>query len=315
MEKGQTPAHAEDQHGQIAGLDLPFANGEVAVSGSVVDEFACFLIFLRVALHHFDAAHRLGQPGVHDAERVPQSFAGRSQPAGVVADGDDEKEDEDGRNQQQARVDLADEDKRRDQPNQRVRDEHQPGAEHHVQRANVIGGTGHDVADSLAIVEGLALAEQADVELVPAVALHPLGHEFEGRITHQPEQPLHGRRGEDRQGQQEERACRPVGRIEQVESAADEHLDVTGGKVVDQRGQHGRRRQPRILRQLGKDPSRRAAAVEVVFVGQSEFAMGHSGTSLSNIRSSKYIVPGAPFEARTEPIIATPSPNQKQMQG
>ena len=54
-----------------------------------------------------------------------------------------------------------------------------PGAEHVVERAHVVGRTRHDVADALPAVEGLALAQQADVEFLAAVALDALRQELD----------------------------------------------------------------------------------------------------------------------------------------
>ncbi len=99
VEKGQSPANAEDQHGQIAGLNLALAHGVVAVDAGVVGELGTLLLLLSVALHDLDTADRLGQPGVHNAERLAHPLADRAEAPGVAANGDDEQDQEDDRRQ------------------------------------------------------------------------------------------------------------------------------------------------------------------------------------------------------------------------
>ena len=55
--------------------------------------------------------------------------------------------------------------------------------DHVAELAGVVGGARHDVAHALAVVEGLALAQQADVQLVARVALQALAQELVGEVA------------------------------------------------------------------------------------------------------------------------------------
>ena len=105
-----------------------------------------------------------------------------------------------------------------------------------LSEAHVVGGAGHDVADALAAVEGLALAEQADVELVARIALDALGQELERVVARQAGEALGHRCQTDAGG---DRQQAPVVaqrlRCDQVEGAADQDLDAAVGEVVEDR--------------------------------------------------------------------------------
>ena len=131
------------------------------------------------------AVNRLRQARVHDAEGFAHRLADRGQPSRVIAQGDDEQDEEDRRHQQQSHIDSGDENERGDQSDERIGDEHQAGTEHQIEHAHVVGSASHDVADTLPAVERLALAQQADVQLIAAVAFHALGHELERRVAPQ----------------------------------------------------------------------------------------------------------------------------------
>ena len=67
---------------------------------------------------------------------------------------------------------------RRDQREARVDDQVDARVHHRVELAHVVGGARHHVADPLAVVERLALAEQAQIQLVAGVALQSLCDEL-----------------------------------------------------------------------------------------------------------------------------------------
>ena len=60
---------------------------------------------------------------------------------------------------------------RHHEPDRQVGEVDEGGVDHLVDQARVVGGARHQVADALAVVKGLTLAEQAAVQLVAGVAL------------------------------------------------------------------------------------------------------------------------------------------------
>ena len=121
---------------------------------------------------------------------------------------------------------------------QRVGDQHEAGVEHEVQHAHVVGGPRHDVADALAAVEGLALAQQAGVELIAGIPLHPLRHELRRVVPREPGEPLAGGQRHHDEGQLQQIAGLPARRGHQVERLAGEQLDAAVTGVVQNRGRN-----------------------------------------------------------------------------
>ena len=126
---------------------------------------------------------RFRQPGIHHAELLPHRFADRVQLAGVIPDGDDKGSQEQSRNQEQTGVNGGDKNDGGDDAQEAGNDEHDAGAEPDVEGSHIVGGAGHDVADALLAVKGLAFAQQTDVKFITSISLHALGDEFVGVIA------------------------------------------------------------------------------------------------------------------------------------
>ena len=207
-------ADRKDQHGPVARLDDALPDEVVAVAAGVAGELAPLVVLLRRCLDHLDAGDGLGQPGVHGAELLAHGHADRLEPAVVVADRDGQQHGEDAGHQQQPGVEPADEQDRHRSGQRRVDDQHQARAEHRVEHAHVVGGAGHDVADALAAVEGLALAQQAGVQLVAGVALDALGQELDRRsCAPAPVRPWPTAAAQDAQRQRQQRGRAQPGAV------------------------------------------------------------------------------------------------------
>ena len=75
-------------------------------------------------------------------------------------------------------VEKRNRDDRHHETDERIDDQREPRIDHEVELADVIGGPGHQIADSLAVVEGLTLPEQGDEEFIPRVTFETFGDNF-----------------------------------------------------------------------------------------------------------------------------------------
>ena len=65
----------------------------------------------------------------------------------------------------------------------------QPGVEHQVDLAHIVGGTRHQVAGGVRVVERHAFAHQAGVDLVARVAFQALADDLAGEVANELKQP------------------------------------------------------------------------------------------------------------------------------
>ena len=92
------------------------------------------------------------------------------------------------------------EEQRHDQEDERADHQVDARAEHVIDFAHVIGGTCHGIADRLEIVEGHALAEQGNVQLIAHITFDALGHELGTEIAAQLQNPAEDLRSAHQQG-------------------------------------------------------------------------------------------------------------------
>ncbi len=115
-------------------------------------------------------------------------------------------------------------------------------------------------------MKGLALAQQADVQLVAGVPFNALGQELEGIVACQPRQALPESRAHHAQSQHQQLVRAPAGCGNQVKSPADKDLDETVKPVVQDGRQDPGQREKRVAHQMGDDPAHRPGAVVGIFV-------------------------------------------------
>src|SRR6185436_1406041 len=132
----------------------------------------------------------LGQAGIHLAELIPQGNADRLELAAVIGDGDGEQDEKETGGQQQLPVEPSNQNHRSEGAHDRVDNQAQAGAKHQVEGADIVGSAGHNVADALAAVKGLALTQQVSVQFVAGIALNALGQELAQVVAGQAGQPL-----------------------------------------------------------------------------------------------------------------------------
>ena len=164
-------------------------------------------------------------------------------------------------------------------PSHRVGDQRHARVDHGVELAHVVGGPRHDVADALAVVEGLALAQQADVELLARVPFQPLGQRLDGEGVDDVRHPADQYRKEDEQRVLEQ-GHRVRVRLEHlVEGAAGHRRD----RGEEQRSRHaGDQKADQVAlvaQQVREDPAHRAGPVVVVLAGNAELTLGWQGLS------------------------------------
>jgi hypothetical protein len=185
---------------------------------------------------------------------------------------------EDQRRHQQAWVEERDEHDRDDALRQGVDQQVDARAEHGAELADVVGAAGHEVADPLPVVERLALAEQADVELVAGAAFHPPGQHLGAKPGKQVETATQQDDHEQRDNDSGEH-LRRVGRLgaHGVEGAADQPRDGGVERDHDHRAGQEAGEVPRVAQLVRQDPARRAPTVVPMLVGDRELGLdqGH----------------------------------------
>src|SRR5205823_1423276 len=100
---------------------------------------------------------------------------------------------------EQRRIEQPNEEDRNRQAEQRADYQADAGVHHGVELAHVVGRARHDVADLLAVVEGLALAEQIEIKLFARVALNALRDELAARDAERVEDRLRDDQTQNRQ--------------------------------------------------------------------------------------------------------------------
>ena len=84
-------------------------------------------------------------------------------------------------------------------------------AEHQVDLAHVIGGARHRIAHGLQVVEGHALAQQRDVDLVADVAFEALGHQLRAEVAAELEHAADDLRSAEDQAERDQAAQDRIG--------------------------------------------------------------------------------------------------------
>ena len=266
VQKAAGPGQAEHQHRQVAGLDLPLLHEIIAEQAGILGELAPLVPLLDVGFDDLDPGDSFCQPRVHRPKLLASGSADRAESPIVINQGDGQQDEEDEGDEQQFKPEPADEDDGDDDGHGRIRDQHHAGAEHQVEHAHVVGGAGHDVADPLPAVEGLALAQQADVQLVAGIPFHPLGCELNAEVPHQSRQALPDGRSQHARRQSQQRGRLPAGGGDQIERPADEDLNEAVKPVVQHGRQEHRQREEWVAQDVGDDPAHRPGAIVVVFV-------------------------------------------------
>ena len=122
--------------------------------------------FLGAGLDDFDAGDGLLEAGVHDAEGPALGANHRAEAPEVTAHGHDIDQHEEQRHQYQLPVNGSDVEHGQGHAEHDLDDEEDARVDHVGEKAHVVVGARHDVADALPVMEGLALAQQTDVELL-----------------------------------------------------------------------------------------------------------------------------------------------------
>jgi hypothetical protein len=134
------------------------------------------------------------------------------------------------------------------------------------------------IADALATMEGLALAQQANVQFVAGVALYPLRQELHRIVAGEAGQPLAERAAGDDQRQCQQGGRLPARRGDHIEAAAHIHLDIAVEEVIERRRGNREQGKPDIAQLMGHDPAHWPAAIEMVFVLELELALAHAAS-------------------------------------
>ncbi len=130
-------------------------------------------------------------------------------------------------------------------------------------------------------MEGLALSEQVDIELVPGVPLYSLGQELDGKIADKARYSLHRSRSNDSDDSDEQSRKLPTGRGNDVESPAHVDLDIAVAHIVHNRSGDRDQGQEGIARQVGKHPSKRSGVVVAVLPFDSKLSSLHSAIKIT----------------------------------
>ncbi len=231
-----------------------------------MSEFVPLVSLLDIGLDDLNPGDGLRQPGVHHPKLLLPGHADRVESSIVIDQGDNQRDEEDTRDQQQLGGELADHDDGNNRCQGRVNNQHQPGAEHQIEHAHVVGGAGHDIPNPLPPVKGLALAQQADVEFIAGVALDALGQKLTGIVARQPGYALSDGRRYHAQGQRQQHRYLPTWGGDQVKSTADKDLDVAVSKIVEDGGQEHEQREERVTHGVRDNPAHRPGAIVLVFV-------------------------------------------------
>ena len=91
---------------------------------------------------------------------------------------------------------------------------------------NVVRSPGHDIADALAAVEGLAFAQQTGVQFFPGIFLDFLGEDLNGEVPHDPRNSLTGGGYQNRDYGNNQGGELETRHPDNIESSADEYLDI-----------------------------------------------------------------------------------------
>ncbi len=275
MGKADGLGDAQQQQRQEFGFLAPLGHGGVAVFAGVSVEAGDLGCLLGAALDHLDPVQRLGQPGVHDAEGAAHPVGDGRQDVHVAGQGHHVADDEEQRRGDQLRVVARGQQQRHDQEVGRADDEIDAGVQHQIHLAHVVGGAGHRVADGLQVVEGHALAQQAEIKLLPGVTFDALADDRAGEVAPQLQHRPRHLAGQDDHRRQSNAI--QVGRVGQrrVEGHADEDGHGRGQRSVAKRADRHGQEEPAVAAEVRQHPTAGRAAVRLLLEVYGEFA--HKG--------------------------------------
>lgn len=208
-----------------------------------------------VAFDDFDAGEGFVEAGVEEAEFVAHGDADGAELAGVVAEGEEEADEEEDGDGEEAIVEEEDEGEGGDGAHGGIEDGHEAGAEHLVDGTDVVGGAGHEVAEALLAVEGLAFGEEVLVEFVTDVAFEAAGEEFVGTVAEEGGGGLGGGGEEAEEAEVGEGGGGPVGLGDEIEAVADDDGEVAVGEVIDEGGDEDDEGKPKVATGVANKPA------------------------------------------------------------
>lgn len=266
MAKCEPKHNTVEQQGQIPRLNASFAHKQIAVATRVGGELSLFCRFLGIPFHHLNAADRLGKPGVQHAELLAQRPGDWLQLVVVASQRPGETNEKQHRHEQQLRVDGCDGNERNGQAHQRFEDQTDAWIDHRIDLLHIICRSRHNIAGALTIVEGLAFAEQTDIQFLAGIALgqlrQQLHHKTIGEVDHA-EGDAHPQNDQRQRRQLFQRNAAD----HCIESSANQHgAPALQRRHTDHR-HHESDRQPRVAHHMRPDPAHRRVMVIRVGVG------------------------------------------------
>ncbi len=294
MEQSAGVGQPDQQVGKEAGFDVALANKGVPDAARVGHERLGLGALLGGAFHDLHTVQGFGEVRIHFAEGLPD-FVGdgrhRSQitPQGIeIADGK-----QGGREQQRGMIAGHDEE-RDDDEEGRADDQVNARAEHQVDLAHVVRSTRHGIANRLEVVEGHALAQQGDVELVADVALEALGRQLRAEVAAKLKHAAHDLGAAQDESQRNEGAQVTVGLEHVIKSIADQHGDEGRQGGVADGPEHQHDQDGPIAGGVRPDPAFRALGAFGRLTDECEFGGGGEGGH--GIKSLPQIVRQAGWE-------------------
>ena len=261
MQERQRRGHAERQQRQVQRLDAALPQQQIAVDFGGAVEPAPFPRLADGGLDHLDAGdHLFGHRG--QAPVLGPLFGQRRPDAAhVVAYGGAEGQPVQRRRNGQHGVDQHHVGQRHHEPDRQVGQVHDAGVDHLVDRARVVGGARHQIADPLPVVEGLTLAEQAAVQFVARVALQALPQRHRAGADAEQRHRVPGHHAQHRERRQQQFAA-AVAVDHHLRGAPDHHRGQREHRPGGELTQHRNRQHHRVAAQVRRDPAPRRAGVE-----------------------------------------------------
>ena len=262
VQQRQRRRDAERQQRHVERLDPALAHHQVAEHAGGAAEAPLLPGFAHGGLDHLDAGdHLFGHRG-----QVPVLGAllrqRRTHAAHVIAHRGGKRQTVERRHERQHGIDQDHVGQRHHEADRQVGEVDEGGVDHLVDQARVVGGACHQVADALAVVKGLTLAEQAAVQLVAGVALQAVPEA--GGAGHHADQRrgVAGHDAQQAEGRQQQFAAAEAV-DDHLRGAADHHRhrgeQRPGGELEhDRENEHDG-----IAAQMRHDPASRGTGIEM----------------------------------------------------
>ena len=261
VQQRQRCQDAEREQRHVERLDAALPHHQVAEQAGGVLEAAPFPGFAHGSLDHLDAGdHLFGDRG---QAAVLAALLGqrRTHAAHVIAHRGGKRQAVERRHDRQNGIDQEHVGQRHHEPDREVGKVDQTGVDHLVDHARVVGGARHQVADALAVVKGLTLAEQAAVQFVAGVALQAVAEA--GGARHGGDQR---RRVAGHDAEQPKRREQQFAAAEAVDhhlrGAADHHRHQCEQRPGGELAQYCENDHDRIAAQMRHDPASRGTSIE-----------------------------------------------------